>query len=290
MDSNSIRAEIDAWRTTSAQAAETLYTQCIRGEISYTEAWNRLPGPAPNVYYPHQSTNAHIPEVDYQHLTRQQANRMFHGKEEERKQEEFRMQTQLEVLRKAETDKPTELERDIEAARKEYDMRQAYVLRMQTKVQELEEQLVRWRRELANEQTEYTAAKATKERLESSKEEILANLKQTRKEAEDEYNATRTAWHTVAQTSKERQERDKMHIQMLYSRLAQAEKDAKEYEAKVAAEKHAEALRRLKQEKEQQDLERRIEEEVQRRKENAEFERLVALRMKQFRMKQCSFE
>jgi hypothetical protein len=280
-DSNIIRAEIEKWRTASVETAEALYQKCVRQEITYTEAWNLLPGPAPNVYYPHCSTNAHIPEVDYQHLTTQQAKVMFQRKEEERRQEEFRMQKQLEVIRKTETEKPTELEREIDAARRAYDVAESNVRRDQARVDALEEQLRVYKNALETQRSLFTAAKEVKERVESTRESILANLKQTRKEAEEEYNRTRTALHSLVQTAQQRQEKDKLYVQMLYSRLAQTEQDSKEYHAKVAAEKHAQALKRLQQAKNQADLERRIEGEVQRRKENAEFERLVSIRMGQ---------
>lgn len=280
-DSNTIREEIAAWHATCAATANDLYEKCIRGEITFTEAWHALPGPVPHVGYPYPSTNAHIPLVTYQHLTNQQTTRIFQGKEDERKQEEFRMEKQLEVLRKTESEKPTELEREIEAARKTYDSTQAQVRVMQTRVEEAEEQLRRLKQGLVLVQESFVSAKETKDRLESTKDNILANLKQTRKEAEEELDAMRKTWHTLSQTAKERQEKDVMHIHMLTARAIQADKDAKEYQAKVQSEKMAETLRRMKQEKEQAELERRVEEEVRRRKENAEFERLVALRMTQ---------
>ena len=276
-----IRDEIAAWHSTSATTAKTLYEKCIRGEITYTEAWNSLPGPVPRVGYPYPSTNAYIPRVDYQHLTPEEATRIFQGKEEERKQEEFRIDKQLQVLRKTESEKPTELEREIETARKQYDSAQGQMRHMQSLIEEEEEKLLRLKRGLEQAQTEFNNAKETKDRLESTKEEILANLKQTRKEAEDELRKYHETWHKISQSCQERQEKDMMYIKMLYSRLTQAENDAKEYNAKIQSEKMAETLRRMKQEKEQKELERRIEEEVRRRKENAEFERLVALRMNQ---------
>jgi hypothetical protein len=274
-----IRQEIAEWHTTSAATAKALYEKCIRGEITFTEAWHALPGPVPQTGYHQNGYASPIPWATYQHLSNQEVTRIFQGKEDERKQEDFRMDKQVQVLRKTETEKPTELEREIEAARKTYDSAQGGVMRMQTLIEEEEEKLLRLRRALDQAQTEFTTAKQTKERLESTKESILSNLKQTRKEAEEELEATRKTWHVLAQNAKERQEKDVVHIQMLYSRLAQAEKDAKEYEAKAAAEKHAETLRRFKLEKDQKELEQRIEEEVRRRKENAEFERLVAMRM-----------
>jgi hypothetical protein len=97
MNTTTLRETIGAWKNAAAEVATEVYERCKSGKLSYTEAWNQLPGPAPRF-----SVNGQTITISYMHILPRAIREMYDGKEAERVQadagRQLRQETDAEYL------------------------------------------------------------------------------------------------------------------------------------------------------------------------------------------------
>ena len=278
-------AEYTAWAETTAQ---TLYKNAIAGTITYAEAWYGLPGPAP-VVHTHQQGTGYTPNGavmsrggtvyvgQYRFLP---ANDIATLKL--RFDEEFGQYVEARAASHAmvnAVDKKTEtdLKARLETARVLSDQLLAGLSRREGQLTQLRQQLADLEAAVVRERAEALHAKTKKDAAETAFQTFMSERDGKNQSARIEIEAKDRRLGELRESGTARQAKEGGDLDALYQKKESAT-NAESEEAKRIAEDAGRARLAAAQ---QREFEKRIEEEVQRRTKDAEFERLVRERMNQ---------
>lgn len=265
---------INQYNANAEKTAKDLYNSAINGDITYTEAWTSLPGPSPQV-----SSNriAHTTfyNVTYRFLSNQEATTLYERSQGELASAISRKEKAYTQSKQNEIQQEQTLKGKVETSRKKFDEYAANNIRLETKIEELREQLQNWEKAYKKNVIDLENAKQEKESAEKEQYEYLQSTTTRRKNEQVESEAELKLLHTRRNEGEENQKRQTDAYNKLWEGKQHAIKKEKEQEEET---KRIAYLMRMKEIQQQQRI-HQIEEEAKRRIKDAEFEELVRKRM-----------
>jgi hypothetical protein len=279
-------AEYTAWAETTAQK---LYKDAIAGTISYAKAWYGLPGPPPivNTFYgqcniPNGAQmgpcgTAYVAHYRFLPAT-DTAFLKIRFDEEMRKHTIQRGEDSASLVRHDE-ETVKSLKAQLDKTRDNADLFLAASARREAQITELRKTLAACEEAYARELKEVEQVQATKDAAESAYQTYLRERDSKMEATRIEIDARDRILIELREIGVARQTKEDADLAALA-----AERDAASKREQAEAKRMAEDIARVNLAvSERREFEKRIEEEVQRRTKDLEFERLVRERMNQLR-------
>ena len=260
-------------KTRAEARAQELYNKALRGEISYTEAWYSLPGPVPNVQVINLGGMGPRPQmtynVQYPFLSDDDASRLkAHAEREFREAMDARDSAQ-QVIPLDHNRKTHELKDAVEKTRSAFDSRAAGLAQRKAQVEELRANLAAYEAAYEREAQEFETAKREKERAEAAHLDYTSKASALMQVAKAETEVVLNRFAKYRDDNVARQQAETEEWLNLWKGVQSAvfnERGSKAEACVAAARRSA--------------MDARIEQEVQRRLKDAEFEAAVAARLR----------